>query len=922
MTKTLLIFALLLCSSIGIAQEITLKGIIKDSIGAPLEFANIVAKNTTDGALESYGITDQQGRYKLDLNTEKTYELTASYIGLKSLTEKYKVPVGDKNPIKNFILKLDPNTLDNVELVYEMPVTVKGDTIVYNADSFTNGTEKKLGDIIEKLPGVELTDDGEIEVDGKTVTKVMIEGKDFFDGDSKLATKNIPADAVKKIEVLRNYNEVSQMRGLGNDQDNTAINLRLKEGKESFWFGEINAGIGEGEKTRYRINPRLFYYSPKSQVNVITDFNNIGEVPFTFRDYFNFTGGFRGFNSRGGTGFNVSESGLSFLVNQNNRAANIEADFAAANFSYKANNKLDLSGFAIINDNRTDFINNSLNTFIFNNSENGQEQSENTQSFNETSQQGNRLAMAKLSAVYKPSEKLQVDYDILGKTAKQTEISNGISTQLNGSETTEDVVNQTKENTPLSLNQNLKAYYTLNDNNIFAVEAQHLFQEEDPFYKAVLGDRPFVNTLALQDREANDLFDINQNKLIKTTKIDAKLDYFYVINNKSNINFTLGATHSKQRFNSSIFEIFENREIPLTTSIPDNTGTTFNLTNDVDFIFSDLFFGTHYKVKTGIVTWTPGVTLHRFKTESTQNNSVTNDIKWIPLPDLFVNVQFGQSKSLRFDYQMTAQYTDVSSFAEGLIFNDFNRLYRGNRNLERAIYHNISANYYSFSLFNFTNFFGGITYNRRIDPIILSGNFEGISQVSTSTNNSNFVDEILSANGRFSKTFKKWKLNLRANLSYSNLNNITNNAPTVISNFTQSYRASAATNFKKAPNLEVGFNRSISSIENITNRTFITDRPFANFEWAFGKGFSLTADWSYYNYDDNDDNTDIDNTYQFLEAGLTYQKPNSKWEFNFNASNLFDVDVISQNNTSDIQISNTEYQVQPRILMFTTKYNL
>ena len=117
--------------------------------------------------------------------------------------------------------------LDKVELVYEMPVTVRGDTIVYNADSFTNGDERKLGDVMKKLPGVEVNEEGEIEVEGKTVSKVMVEGKDFFDGDSKLATKNIPADAVDKVEVLRNYNEVDQMRGLGNDQDNIAINIKL-----------------------------------------------------------------------------------------------------------------------------------------------------------------------------------------------------------------------------------------------------------------------------------------------------------------------------------------------------------------------------------------------------------------------------------------------------------------------------------------------------------------------------------------------------------------------------------------------------------------------------------------------------------------------------------------------------------------------
>ena len=128
----------------------------------------------------------------------------------------------------------EASQLDGVEIVYEMPVTVKGDTIVYNADSFNRGNEKKLGDVLENLPGVEINDDGEIQVEGKTVQKVMVEGKDFFDGDSKLATKNIPANAVDKVEVLRNFSEVSQMRGVTNNQDNIAINIKLKEGKKNF----------------------------------------------------------------------------------------------------------------------------------------------------------------------------------------------------------------------------------------------------------------------------------------------------------------------------------------------------------------------------------------------------------------------------------------------------------------------------------------------------------------------------------------------------------------------------------------------------------------------------------------------------------------------------------------------------------------
>ncbi|AEE18741.1 TonB-dependent receptor [Dokdonia sp. 4H-3-7-5] len=902
------------------AQSITLRGVVKDSIGSPLELANIIATNKAEGTLESYGITDASGRYRLDLTTGITYDIKVSYLGLQSVNEEINVAQDAQDITKDFTLKEDPNQLDNVELVYEMPVTIKGDTIVYNTDSFTNGNEKKLGDVLKKLPGIEVNDDGQIEVEGKVVSKVMIEGKDFFDGDSKLATKNIPADALKKVEVLKNYNEVSQMRGLGNDQDNVAINIRLKEGKTNFWFGDLTAGAGDGEKFRYLGKAKLFYYSPKGSINIITDFNNTGEVPFTFRDYFNFTGGFRNFNQRGGTSFNVSDGGLGFLTTQNNRANEIETGFAAANFTYTINPKWDISGLALLSDNKTNFVNNSLNTFINQGF---------TQGFNESTDQRNQLGMAKLSSVYKPNANLQFDYDVLVKKSKQTEFSDGTSIVTRDGAVQEDVVDQDKENEPFSINQNVNLYYTLDENNIFSGTIQHLYQDEDPFYNATLSQEPFTapdpadmtNEISAIDfmPGANGLFDINQNKNIKTNKLDAKLDYYYILNKKSNINITAGTTLSRQDFNSNLFQILETGTVDDLTETLDGT----IIGNDVAFNFSDVFVGLHYKLKTGIFTITPGLTLHNYTTKSEQLGTTTEDSDVRLLPDLFTVLDFSQGKSLRVNYQMTAQYTDVNNFAEGLLFNNYNSLYRGNREIENAIYHNASINYFSFSMFNFTSLFGGVNYSRRVDPIKTSGSFVGINQVASPVNNTNFADETLSANARFSKRFKKWKLNVSANGSYSDLNNIINGEDRNTKNLTQNYRASAETNFKEAPNFEIGYNFTSTNSDNgVTDRTFFTNRPFANAEWNFGKGFTLGADWSLYNYDDNDDSTEIDNMYSFLEANLYYQKPDSQWEFRIQATNLLNVDTISSNNVNDFTISNTEYFVQPRIAMFTVKYNL
>ena len=133
-----------------------------------------------------------------------------------------------ENISKTVVLDEGGIELDGVEIVREMPVSIKGDTIVYNADSFKTGTERKLEDVLKRLPGVEVNADGEIEVEGKKVTQLLVDGKKFFEGDTKLGSRNIPADAVDKIQVLRNFSDVSQLKGLENNNDDVAINIKLK----------------------------------------------------------------------------------------------------------------------------------------------------------------------------------------------------------------------------------------------------------------------------------------------------------------------------------------------------------------------------------------------------------------------------------------------------------------------------------------------------------------------------------------------------------------------------------------------------------------------------------------------------------------------------------------------------------------------
>jgi len=906
MKKSIFLLFFTLFSIFASAQNIRFEGFITDSKATGLEMANVMAINQSNNAMDSYAITNDKGKFQLSLKSNTSYKIKVSYIGFQA--KEIDVKTTTENMTQAIILE-EGIGLDEVEIVSEMPVSIKGDTIVYNSDSFTNGTERKLGDILKKLPGVEVNKDGQIQVEGKTVQKLMVDGKDFFDGDTKLGVQNIPADAVDKVQVLRNYNEVSQLKGLENNEENIAMNIKLKEGKKNFWFGDITGGVGVGhEEERYIANPKLFYYSPKYSLNLLANFNNIGELPFTSQDYFKFTGGFRGIMRKGGTNFNVASNDLGISMARNNRAKEIETQFGAANFSYNPAKSWTLSGFGIITSSDTEMETITRNTYL--NTETGEVETE--QLSDEKSMQKSRLGLFKLSSSYIPNEKVHFDYDALLKTSKQDEDLGLLTTQSGqGISNTQDIYTNKNQN-PFSINQNLNYYYTIDDKNVLAFEAQHLYQEEDPFYNANLLIQPFNLTGYDSSQQRNNL---NQERFVKTNKIDAKLDYYYMLTPKSNINFTLGNTYSYQNFNSHIFQILDNQSRN-DLSAPENN-------NDVNYSFNDVFLGVHYKFITGKFTFNPGVSVHNYFMKNEQLDSDFDRSFFRVLPDVYALYQIKKSETLTYNFSLQNDFTDISQLAEGNIFSSYNSLFRGQRDLENALSQTHSLRYFKFNMFNQTNVSGFVNYNKRVDAVKRIAEFEGINQTSRPFN-SNFADESLTGFFRYGRSFARfYKASISANLSWSKQNNIQVDRVTQAQvftapeTFTQGYNVSFSTNFKNLPSLELGYGVTINEYQ---NDIFYNHSPFANLEYYFLDAFSFKAEYEFNKYS-NKAKT-VDNQYDFLSANLSYQKKDSKFEYKIGATNLLNTRTLNDDSFNQFFTRTSQYRVQPRYLIFSVRYNL
>jgi len=906
---------LLLCSAISFAQ-IKVQGVVKDSIGTPLELANVIAINQESKVLESFGVTNDKGKFILNLKKNSKYQIKVSYLGMRTIEEILETK--EANIDKDYSMIMD-NALDAVELTYEMPVTIKGDTLIYNADSFKNGSERKLEDVLEKLPGVEINDDGQVEVEGKVVNKVMVNGKDFFDGDTKLATKNIPSNAVDKIQVLRNYSEVGQLRGVTNNQDNVALNIKLKEGKENFWFGNVTAGAGTSpDDGLYLLQPKLFYYSPKFSLNFIGDINNTGEVALTRRDLRGFGGGF-GFNipsNNSGTNINLGDNGLGFLTSQNN-AIDVKNKLAATNFSYSPNKALDISGFAIFNSTR--IASKRTSDVIYTNPDLGIPDEFTERVSDEDSDQG----LVKLSASYKPNFDNQLDYDILGRISNDTQGQNFFSSVLGNTK-------QFDEVKPYSINQNLNYYYTLNEKNIFAFYAQHLIRDEDPFYSALLDNDPdpdpdpnnpdndaFDTTAeALGFDQTLNNYELGQNRRIKTNQLDAKVDYYYVINPKSNINFTLGTILSRQDFNSNIFQFLD-------------VGTTFNptpnfndgrATNDTEYSFSDVYLAAHYRLKAGKFIITPGLSFHAYGNKNRQFGEEFEDNFVRIMPDFETRVQFKKSESLTFRYNMRNTFTDVTRLAQGLVLNSFNSIQFGEPELQNALTHNLSLFYQSFNLFNYTNVYAGLNYSNNIDQIRGISSFENVITTNTFFN-SQFADEVLSGFGRVQRTFGKIRAAMRVNMTYSKNNQFIQNIRSINESFSHTYVPEIRTNYREAPNVTLRY-RFTATENNQGGRktTFYTHAPSVNFDAYIWDSVTLTSD---YTYNRQVQDGQEDQTFQTWNASLSYRKDrDAKWEYEIRATNLLDIESRINNGAGAISVSSSETFIQPRFISFRLRYEI
>jgi hypothetical protein len=300
-------------------RQFDVRGVVNGSDGAGLQGAMVVALTRADSILTKYALSSGQGTFTLSRVPVGEYILQVTSMGYQTFRRDFSVTSGDVDagPVN---MELAPVGMDTLFVNPEhIPFVNRRDTLDYNVLAFPTRPNATVEELLARLPGIEVDADGSIKAQGEDVQNVLVEGKEFFGSDPTIATRNLPAEAVERVQVYDKQSDMAEFTGIPDGQEERTINLELNEDARVGYFGRLASGMGADGgfigvhdtpgKSEFRHNETLSLnkFSPTTQLAVVGNLNNTNQAGFSGADIQAFGGG-GGMGGMGGMG-GVSRGG-------------------------------------------------------------------------------------------------------------------------------------------------------------------------------------------------------------------------------------------------------------------------------------------------------------------------------------------------------------------------------------------------------------------------------------------------------------------------------------------------------------------------------------------------------------------------------------------------------------------------------------
>ncbi|MDE6479744.1 MAG: TonB-dependent receptor family protein [Muribaculaceae bacterium] len=751
------IISLLSVSLLAVATLIaaTVKGKIVDSQGQPLIGATATLLALPDSTIITGLMTDAEGAYLFKDLKPRRYAIKASMIGMDTEITDFTVADTTKT-IELPILKLyDESTVLKELLVkgVKAAVVAKEDTIEYNADSFHTTENAMVEDLLKKMPGMEVGKDGSITANGKTVSKILINGKEAYGDDPSMATKNYSAKVISKVQVVDRKSEQARLTGVDDGEDETVINLTIKKGMENSWFGNVK--LGYGTDRRYAESFSVTNMNDGNRVTINGLANNINE---------------RGGRDMGGSFFGMGGGNGGILT-----AQQLGVDFAIGN-----EETLAVGGFV-----------------RYDHGDRTQENSSETMNLlpdsvsYQTSTSGSRDKNHDINAFFRarwnPNENNTFDFRPSFSYSFRNTTSNSESHLFAGDAAHTAVNSQINDRINRGNNWTARGELTY----------VHRFSQKKGRSFSVRGEYSFTNNRQhmvslseiakyLMENEDEDLFRYTDNKSWNNN-VSARLTWTEPIGRPGNfLEFAYNINSRKNNTDKYVYNLpmdyyFENNyQLPFFDYVPIGGEMSDSLSNSFrnDFLTQSIRFGYVYTNKD--MNLNAGIELVPSSSKSTdlimseRNIPRRNVINFAPF--IRFRYKFSKTRSMHLRYNARSSEPSISQLQPVADVSDPMNIRIGNPNLKPTFTQRFNGMFRDFDMENQRSIFAMLNGSYTINNIVSKTTTNNLTGARETTYTNTSGDFSISGMGRIDQPLRNrnWRISANLNASYSNKNSYTN----------------------------------------------------------------------------------------------------------------------------------------------------
>ena len=827
------------------AQKFTVTGVVVDSDGKPLESAACVLLNSSDSSLINFSRSNTEGVFKLkNIPVGTAYTLRVTYVGyepfLQDIPKDFKAETLDAGAIRMVSLS---KMLDAAVVTGQRnAVTFKNDTTEFDAAAFRVQPNATGEDLLKKLPGVEVDKDGNVKAQGEQVKQILVNGKKFFSNDPKIATQNIPAGAIKKVQVFDKKSDQAEFSGVDDGQRDKTINFELKDEYSKGTFGNITAGAGTDE--RYTLKGGINKFSKGQQLSVLGLGNNINKQGFSFEDYSSYTGMSQRMAGGGAVRVEISGDNSSVPLDFGRNSGFTTTWAGGVNFNKQLSPKTEIN-----------------TNYFYNNSDKNFDKTTDRQNFlpNRTYNTNSRSNSNSLNDNHRLN--LVLDHKLDSFNTLKLTSSFSITTNKSTSESQTSTSNADKllENFGNRLNFTEGSGMNLNNSLLW----RHRFQKKGRTLTANFNYNQGQSKQNNDLNAVNDFYDtdtgtsnlIRRDSTVQTddrvndrNTYGTSLTYTEPIAKRTFLEFT----YSYRKTNNDA-----DRKVDTIRNGEHYFNSTLSNVFNNDFIYHRGGINLRYTKKE--INFSTGI---QYQESLLRGLNVTKNTETKPnpfrnfLPTARFSYEFTSSQRIGLDYDTDVREPSIDQLQPISDNSDPLNIYQGNPALNPEYNHRLRLRYNNFNQANMHSFFSNINFNYTLDKIVneqvVTRNFVRITRPVN-------VKDAFSTNGFVGYNFPinpKLRFSFNDNTSFNRGISLVNQAENITKRLTSTnnvrldYRLLDSFDFSIGA--RVSYNNTAYSLQKSLNRTYFTHEYEASFNITLPWNLRLVSDFNYQFYTGQD----------------------------------------------------------------------